>query len=116
MISPEAVKFRAVKMGIATGGMPNVELIWACQEADGQKSCFGQGLTCSDQQCRWRNECRALDFFADTPISALMFGGTRVKKNLTKRVEDTHNNESIVVREPEPAGKKEAIKLGSPGP
>ena len=116
MISPEAVKFRAVKMGIAIGGMPNVSLIWARQKADGQKACFGQGLTCSNQQCRWRGECRALDFFADRPISAMMDRRNRAEKSLTNGVENTHNSEYIVEREPEPAGKAIAIHLGSPGP
>ncbi|MCP4711048.1 MAG: hypothetical protein GY869_20710 [Planctomycetes bacterium] len=116
MITPEAVKFRAVKMGIATGGMPNVSLIWACQKAEGQKACFGQGLTCSNQDCRWRGECRSLDFFADTPISSIVFGGNRAGKSLTKSVENKHNSEYKVEREPEPAGKEESLHIGSPGP
>jgi len=116
MISPEAVKFRAVKMGIATGGMPNVDLIWARQKSEGQGVCFGQGRTCLKQQCRWRCECRALDFFAKTPISSLMSRENRAEKSLTKSVDPTHNTEYIVAREPEPAGQRKPTKVGSPGP
>ena len=116
MISPEAVKFRAVKMGIATGEMPNVDLIWARQKLDDQDVCFGQGLTCSNQQCRWRGECRALDIFADMPISAFMVRKNRAEKSLTRSVDTTHNKEYIVAREPEPAGQRKPTKVGSPGP
>ena len=116
MISPEAVKFRAVKMGIATGAMPNVDLIWARQKIEDQNVCFGQGLTCSNQQCRWRGECRALDFFADTPISAMVFNRNRVEKSLTNSYDNKHNREYIVEREPKPAGARKPFKLGSPGP
>ena len=71
MLSKEAIKFRAVKMGIATGDMPDVEFVWSVQRAEGVEECFGQGLTCQRKMCSWRKNCVALDFFADSPVPVL---------------------------------------------
>lgn len=60
----EEVKFRAMKMGIATGDMPDVEFIWSVQRSEGSRECFGQGFGCQERGCCWRAKCMALDFFA----------------------------------------------------
>jgi len=68
VLSEEAIKYRAMMMGITTGRMPDVEFIWDVQKADGLKICFGRGQGCSKRDCRWRKECLALDFFAEPPV------------------------------------------------
>ena len=72
MLSKEAIKFRAVRMGIATGDMPDVDFIWSVQRGEGVEECFGQGLTCQNKMCCWRKNCKALDFFADSPEPVLV--------------------------------------------
>jgi len=67
MLSKEAIKFRAVRMGVSTGDMPDVDFIWSVQRGEGADECFGQGLTCQNKICCWRKDCKALDFFADLP-------------------------------------------------
>lgn len=49
-------------MGIATGDMPNVDLIWALQQQEGFEACFGSGRHCPARNCHWRKSCLALDF------------------------------------------------------
>ena len=65
MPTRETVKYRAVMMGIETGDMPEVELIWATQFAEGCVECFGRGRTCRNVQCQWRHYCLALEIYAD---------------------------------------------------
>ena len=77
MVSREVIKYRAVKMGIATGRMPNVGLIWAVQKSAGTTACFGQGLNCGKDNCRWRDECLELEYYVESPPAPV--------KNLTKR-------------------------------
>ncbi|MBN2375310.1 MAG: hypothetical protein JXD22_02835 [Sedimentisphaerales bacterium] len=84
MLSKEAIKFRAVKMGIATGEMPDVEFVWSVQRAEGVEECFGQGLTCQQKKCRWRKECVALDFFADSPIAVLSGESVESREEVVK--------------------------------
>jgi len=62
MISRVMIRDRAVRMAIATGDMPEVDLIWAVQKTEGNQPCFGQGLGCAHLDCRWRGKCTALDF------------------------------------------------------
>lgn len=64
----EDVRYRAMMMGIATGNMPNVDLIWAVQRSEGFKSCFGQTERCGHRECHWRKECLALDFYRNVPL------------------------------------------------
>jgi len=71
MLSRAAIKNKAVLMGIQTGDMPDVEFIWAVQKAEGNDSCFGDGLTCGKRSCRWRKQCLALDFFGDQAVVAI---------------------------------------------
>jgi len=68
MVSRACIKHRAVMMGIATGDMPEVALIWAVQRREGSNECFGQGLGCKKKECSWRRACVALDFYADVRL------------------------------------------------
>ncbi|MBN2212294.1 MAG: hypothetical protein JW709_12930 [Sedimentisphaerales bacterium] len=65
MFNRQQIRQRAYMMGIATGDMPNVDLIWAAQEHEGHQACFGNGRHCAARHCRWRKSCLALDFHAD---------------------------------------------------
>lgn len=60
----ETVKHRALMMGVQTGEMPDVDLIWSVQTADGHGRCFGQAADCWDTGCHWRPQCLALDEYA----------------------------------------------------
>ena len=68
MVSAESVKYRAMVMGVCTGDMPDVSLIWSIQLRDGTRRCFGQGFGCQNSRCRFRQQCLALDFFADVRL------------------------------------------------
>lgn len=68
MVSAEQIKHRAMMMAIATGDMPNVELIWAVQRREGSLACFGRGDGCKNRSCKWRLQCIALDFYGDTKL------------------------------------------------
>lgn len=72
MPTRESVKYRAVMMGIATGDMPEVELIWATQFAEGCAECFGRGRACRNVGCQWRHHCLALELYADPTDRAVM--------------------------------------------
>jgi hypothetical protein len=61
MISKEEIRFKAVKMGIATGQMSNADLIWAIQRDDLHTECFGGIADCHNRDCRWQVQCIALD-------------------------------------------------------
>ncbi|MFC1782080.1 hypothetical protein ACFL02_00675 [Planctomycetota bacterium] len=65
MTSKKEIKNRALMMGIKTGDMPEIDLIWSIQQAEGNKLCFGQGSNCQNHGCRWRPRCIALDSFAE---------------------------------------------------
>ena len=65
MVAIRQIKHRAVMMAIVTGDMPDIDLIWARQESQGARACFGQGADCSRYECPLRNRCLALEFFAD---------------------------------------------------
>ena len=58
----------ALVMGILTGDMPNVDLIWASQTAEGHLRCFGQGLNCQEVTCPWRSQCLPLDGYTDADL------------------------------------------------
>lgn len=66
IVSKEEIKHRSLIMGIRTGDMPDVELIWEIQRDENHEECFGQGARCSQRNCRWRRYCTALHFFAET--------------------------------------------------
>jgi hypothetical protein len=61
----DGIKYRAVRMGVITGKMPEVEFIWEIQRSEGVQACFGQGYGCKEFCCRWRNQCLALEQYAD---------------------------------------------------
>ncbi len=71
MVPSREIRQRAFMMGIRTGQMPNVDLIWNFQAAEGFAPCFGQGRNCDHRDCQWHKSCVALDFFAegDLPIT-----------------------------------------------
>jgi len=56
-------------MGIATGDMPEVDFIWTVQKAEGNQSCFGQSPGCLFLNCRWRDNCVALDVYEENVLS-----------------------------------------------
>ena len=68
MIAKEEIRHRALMMGISTGDMPSVDLIWNIQQDEHNQACFGDGQGCLQRKCRWRRYCRALDFFADVSL------------------------------------------------
>jgi hypothetical protein len=70
MFNEREIKDRAIMMAIRTGEMPNLDVIWARQKADGYTVCFGQGVNCPRQKCIWRRQCLALSYFAaeESPV------------------------------------------------
>jgi hypothetical protein len=64
MVAVREIRHRAVMMGIETGEMPDVDLIWARQVLQGTSPCFGQGAECRRYECPLRSRCLALEFFA----------------------------------------------------
>ncbi len=68
MIPADVVKYRALKMAVATGMMPEVEFIWSVQRAEGEAMCFGQGLGCGRLDCRWRSWCMGLEEYAGVAL------------------------------------------------
>ena len=69
VLSKQEIRHRAVKMGIATGNMPSVDLIWAIQKMENFAECFGKGVDCPNKGCRWRNTCLALDLYSNTSLA-----------------------------------------------
>ena len=63
MLAKQEIRFRAVKMGIATGNMPNADLMWKIQKMDNHAECFGQGAGCPNEDCQWRSKCLAVGLF-----------------------------------------------------
>ena len=51
---------QAVNLGIRTGDMPNISLIWAFQQSEEQEQCFGRIENCNGSNCRWHNQCKRL--------------------------------------------------------
>jgi hypothetical protein len=58
MISKREIKYHATRMGIATGNMPNMELLWMKQSDDGESECFGRVPDCMKPDCSWQHPCR----------------------------------------------------------
>jgi hypothetical protein len=58
MISKREIKSHAAQMGIATGTMPNMELLWMKQCDDGESECFGRVPDCMKPDCPWQHPCR----------------------------------------------------------
>ena len=58
MISKREIKDHAIRMGIATGNMPNMELLWMRQSDDGESECFGRVPDCMKPGCSWQHPCR----------------------------------------------------------
>jgi hypothetical protein len=58
LISKREIKDHAIRMGIATGTMPNMELLWRRQGEDGGSECFGRMPACIKSGCPWQNPCR----------------------------------------------------------
>ena len=104
MVSREVIKYRAVKMGIATGRMPNVELIWAVQRSAGITTCFGQGLNCSKDNCRWRDECLELENYVERPAAPVKILTKRAYKKSTKTIKARIVASYTVERKPASAG------------
>jgi hypothetical protein len=68
LLSKQEIRHRAVKMGITTGNMPSVDLIWNIQNIDNHAECFGKGEGCPNQDCQWRSKCLALDLYSQTSL------------------------------------------------
>lgn len=115
MASRDVIKYRAVKMGIATGCMPNVELIWAVQRSEGITVCFGQGQNCSKDNCRWRDECLELENYVEShPVSVKDLTEKAYKKP-AKTIKARTIAGYIVEREPASAGTIEQSKISPKG-
>lgn len=118
MQTKEGIKFRAMKMGIATGDMPDVEFIWSVQRSEGSRECFGRGLGCQERNCRWRVRCLALDFFAEQSLPSL--AGWPKKEEAAGRSSKSDGKDNLAVtinrfgeRVPVQAGTLELVSGGS---
>jgi hypothetical protein len=69
MITREIIRDQALRMGIATGDMPEVDFIWTAQKAEGNQPCFGQSTGCLSLNCRWRDHCVALDSYTENVLA-----------------------------------------------
>ena len=85
MFDRREIRHRAYLMGVDTGNMPNVDIIWAFQELEGSQACFGNGRHCSARHCRWRKSCLALDFHADHALPLAQNIQTIPLRKLLKR-------------------------------
>ena len=54
---PRVIREKAVRLGVRTGWMPNVDLIWRWQAHEGFRTCFGEFQAGCNPDCRWRNDC-----------------------------------------------------------
>ena len=115
MVSRDVIKYRAVKMGIATGRMPNVELIWAVQRSEGITACFGQGRKCNKSNCRWRGECLELENYVESPVAWVKDLTNRANIKPTKRIKARKLTSYTVEREPASAGTIEPSKFSPKG-
>lgn len=66
--SEQKARHCALMMGVLTGDMPDVDLIWASQDDDQHRRCFGQGANCDEFNCPWRDQCTSLETFADADL------------------------------------------------
>lgn len=66
MRSKQEIKYRAIQMGIATGTMPDLELMWWIQRDDQHVECFGRISGCSEADCPLRYPCRHFMSFTET--------------------------------------------------
>ena len=109
MVPRESIKHRAVMMGVATGDMPDVDVIWATQRLEGEKECFGQAIGCSDKGCKWRRHCAALDFYADVRLPVV--AAAAVKREQMRIGQDSQEEEvdGFVDRECATAGTLEPV-------
>ncbi len=70
MVTRDIIRDQALRMGIATGEMPEVDFIWTVQKAEGNQPCFGQSVGCSSLNCRWRDSCVTLDSYNENAPAA----------------------------------------------
>ena len=68
MVSQEIIRVQALRMGITTGDMPEVDFIWKIQKAEGNQPCFGQIVGCLSLNCRWRDHCVALESYTENTL------------------------------------------------
>ncbi len=71
MVIQEIIRDQAMRMGVETGDMPEVDFIWTVQKAEGNQPCFGQSAGCLSMNCRWRNQCVALDAYRENPLGGV---------------------------------------------
>ncbi|HVP11256.1 MAG TPA: hypothetical protein VMV94_08745 [Phycisphaerae bacterium] len=61
MLDIHIARDRAVRRAIATGEMPNIDLIQTIQRTEGHRPCFGRAEEhCPHATCRWYVQCMAL--------------------------------------------------------
>lgn len=110
MVGKEAVKHRAMMMGVATGQMPDVEFIWRIQREERNEECFGHGLKCTRSNCRWRSVCRALDFYDQLRLPIHIATDNR---KVSKRRQPRQKPKTFVERVPAPARNLESAVSAS---
>lgn len=61
MLDLHVARDRAIRRAIATGEMPNLDLIQTIQQSEGHRPCFGRADEyCPYTTCRWHLQCMAL--------------------------------------------------------
>ena len=79
----ERTKHCALVMAVLTGEVPDVDLIWASQAAEGYRRCFGQGRQCQEDSCLWHSQCLSLDSYVDAHLP----GTYRIPQTSYKRID-----------------------------
>jgi hypothetical protein len=72
MLDLHVARDRAVRRAIATGEMPNLDLIQTIQLSEGHRPCFGRADEyCPYTACRWHLQCMTLAAYqATAPLAS----------------------------------------------
>ena len=105
MLDIHAARDRAIRRAIATGQLPNIDLIHAIQKSEGYRQCFGRcRSSCPEMICRWHTDCMALASFKPAPVPAPALPAGRRPRRLRQRVSTgpgTYRDGQTPAEEPE---------------
>lgn len=60
MEDPHVVREKALRLAVRTGVAPDLDFVWAAQERENGRVCFGAFQSSCARRCRWYDRCRAL--------------------------------------------------------
>lgn len=60
MEDPHVVREKALRLAVRTGVAPDLDFVWAAQERENGRVCFGSFQLSCARTCRWYERCRLL--------------------------------------------------------